>query len=192
METSRVKSGLRWLWSVSSGTALRWPFRSWTTGTTSSRSRTAGIGVSKSRLQPLVGETLGVSESLAARARNFGTARSMSTPSCASTSGRESSCACLWQALVIAHGSTGQTLIVGAISAYCTASRHSAVDVLVSVSAQEMKTVEPKQTAGHVSQRRIGSVGTKSGQRAGSRSCHASRKARMNHYVPVIAETEAE
>jgi hypothetical protein len=92
---------------------------------------------------------------------------------------------------VVAPGSTGQTLIVGTISAYCIASEHSAVDVLVSVSAQEMKTVEPKETAGHVSQRRFGNVGTKSGQRAGSRSCHASGNARMTRDVPVTAETEA-
>jgi hypothetical protein len=37
----------------------------------------------------------------------------------------------------------------------------------------------------------MGNVGTKSGQRAGSRSCHAGREARMNRYVPVDAETEA-
>jgi hypothetical protein len=75
------------------------------------------------------------------------------------------------QLLLVVRGSTGVTLIAMQISAYSDASRHSAVDFLVSVSAQQMKTVEPKQTALNLIERPSG-VSAKSGQRAGIRSCN--------------------
>ena len=146
MAGSLAKSGLRWLWKASCGQASRWPFRSWTTGTTSSRSPIAATGGSKSRLRPLVGKTVPASASFAEGERWSGTARSTWTHSSASTPEQESSCVCLLPALLLVRGSTGQTLIVGVTSVSSIASRHSAVDVLVQASAQEMKTVEHKES----------------------------------------------
>lgn len=171
MSVSYHKSAWQWLWSGCFGQASTLPCLLWTTATTCWPSMSVATGGSRSRRPRLAGQ-IGHASALAGAKRS---ARRMTLAtlmrSFSSIRGRTLSCAYQWRKRTAGSGFHGGPLTSGQTWASFGKSKHSAVDFLVSVSAQEMKTVEPKQTALDGIGRLSGD-GTKSGQRAGTRSCN--------------------
>lgn len=171
MDVSLAKSAWQSRLSVSSALATTLRSQLLTTATTCSRLTVAVIGGCRSRRQQAgpAATTVAAYASVAAAGDLCDMTQHTLTPSSPSTSEPTSSCASLLPRLKAAAGSTGAKRISGRTWACCGGSNQSAVDFLVPTSAQEIKTVEPKEPALNLIER-PSSDGAKSGQRAGSRS----------------------